>query len=104
MRIILISLLISSQFTSLSAQEITPDSVDTVYAPLDSLDAGLDLALNALKMKRGDLTFRGDYLEPDMYRIDKIDAFMLNPLRLVNSAETLLRKPHQFAFQGTGWS
>ena len=100
MRIILISLLISGQFASLSAQEITPDSVDTVYAPLDSLDAGLDLALSALKMKRGDLTFRGDYLEEDVYRIDKINAFMLNPLKLVNSAETFLRKPHQFAFQG----
>ncbi len=91
MRIILISLLISGQFASLSAQEITPDSVDTVYAPLDSLDAGLDLALSALKMKRGDLTFRGDYLEPDAYRLGEVDHFMQEPLKLINEAGSNLK-------------
>lgn len=96
MRTILISILISVQFASSPAQEIAADSVDSIYVPLDSLTEGLDLALSALKMHRGDLTFRGDYLEPDIYRIDEVNNLMLNPLELVNGTEKILHKHHQF--------
>jgi hypothetical protein len=68
-------------------QEPAPDTADTVYMPLDSLDAGIDLALRALKMNRGDLTFRGDYLEPDEYRIEIVDKFMLTPYELIEYSE-----------------
>ena len=73
------------------AQDIKPDSADTVYAPMDSLNAGLDLALKALKMTRGDLTFRGDYLEPDAYRLPIVDREMQEPLRLIEEVESDLR-------------
>lgn len=103
MRFLLIPVLVLSAFMSLSAQEAVHDSADTIYAPVDSLDAGLNLALSALKMKRGDLTFRGDYLEPDIYRIEEIDDLMISPLKLVDSFERILGKPHRFgtlAFYG----
>lgn len=64
-----------------------PGSVESAYVPLDSLRVGFDTALRVLKMKREDLTFRGDYLERDYYRIPKIDSLMLNPLDLVEFAE-----------------
>ena len=86
MRIILFSVLISGQFVSLSAQDIAPDSVYAAYVPLDSLNEGLDIALSALKMHRGDLTFRGDYLEPDAYRLRFVDDYMKSPLKLIDFA------------------
>jgi hypothetical protein len=92
----LIPVLVLSAFMSLSAQEVVPDSADTIYASLDSLNTGLDLALSALKMKRGDLAFRGDYLEPDIYRLEEIDDFMLSPLKLLDSVERILHEPRQF--------
>jgi len=71
-------------------QDIVPDSTDTIYAPLDSLDAGIDLALQALKMNRGDLTFRGDYLEPDEYRLPVIDYYIKRPFSLLKKAQLSL--------------
>ena len=81
-------------FSFASAQEVVPDSADTVYAPLDSLQAGLDLALGALKMTRGDLTFRGDYLERDPYRLWIVDSIMAKPLDLIVYAGSMLEDMH----------
>jgi hypothetical protein len=80
-------LLVVFLFSVAAAQETVPDSSDTAYVPLDSLDAGLDLALDALKMKRGDLTFRGDYLEPDEYRLPIVGHYIEEPLKMVNRAK-----------------
>jgi hypothetical protein len=85
MRVFLI--LVVCLFSLAAGQEGVPDTSDTTYVPLDSLDAGLDLALDALKMKRGDLTFRGDYLEPDAYRIPWIDVVMNEPFMLPDYAQ-----------------
>ncbi|UCE65464.1 MAG: hypothetical protein JSU85_11410, partial [Candidatus Zixiibacteriota bacterium] len=84
--VVLIILLMLASFSY--SQEPVPDSADTVYMQLDSLDAGIDLALKALKMRRGDLTFRGDYLEPDEFRMPAIDAYMEIPLNLINEANS----------------
>ncbi|UCC78605.1 MAG: hypothetical protein JSW64_10010, partial [Candidatus Zixiibacteriota bacterium] len=43
--------------------------------------------MKALKMNRGDLTFRGDYLEPDRYRLPVIDYYMKEPFGLLNRAQ-----------------
>jgi hypothetical protein len=48
------------------------------------------LALKTLKMRRGDLTFRGDYLEPDEYRLPVIDYYMNEPLILLQKAHNSL--------------
>jgi hypothetical protein len=96
MRIIVILSILLLAGSSYS-QDSAPDSADTVYVPLDSLDAGIDLASRALKLKRSDLTFRGDYLEPDEYRISAIDSVMLKPLKLIGMAERKLKtKMHYF--------
>ncbi len=89
MRILIVSLV--CLFSIASAQEVIPDSIDTLYAPLDSLNAGLDQALDVLKMTRGDLTFRPDYLEPDAYRLPAVDYYMLKPLWLVDYAKSNLK-------------
>ncbi len=86
--VILITLLMLA--SSFYSQEPDPDSADTVYMPLDSLDAGIDLALRALKMRSGDLTFRGDYLEPDKYRLPIINLYMQEPFRLLKKAQNSL--------------
>lgn len=87
MRIVLVAAILIAVWDLCPAQEIKPDSADTVYSPVDSLNAGLDLALRALKMTRGDLTFRGDYLEPDVYRLPVVDQYMEDPLRMINCAK-----------------
>ena len=86
MRLLAVSVLVLCAFLVSSAQEIVPDSVDTFYSPLDSLNAGMNLALKALKMQQGDLTFRGDYLEPDAYRLRFVDDYMKSPLKLIDFA------------------
>jgi hypothetical protein len=48
------------------------------------MQASLNDALKALIMTRGDLTFRGDYLEPDSYRLALIDDIMNDPLRAID--------------------
>jgi hypothetical protein len=90
MRIVVVLSVLLMALVSSRGQEPAPDSADTVYMPLDSLDAGIDLALKALKMHRGDLTFRGDYLEPDQYRLPVIDIYMMEPLRLIKKAHNSL--------------
>ncbi|GAF71058.1 unnamed protein product, partial [marine sediment metagenome] len=57
----------------------------------DSLQSGLNLALAALKMNSKDLTFRGDYINPDHYRFPYIDIYMYQPLRIIKFAEHKLR-------------
>lgn len=87
MRAPLVLLIILLTVLPLSAQQAVTDSSDTTYAPIDSLNAGLDLALDVLTMTRDDLTFRGDYLEPDYYRLPIIDHYMETPLSLIDFAE-----------------
>lgn len=78
------------------SQEPAPDSADTVYMPLDCLNAGIDLVLKELKMDRGDLTFRGDYLEPDEYRMVGFDRLMNKPLDMITIAEKKLKWGYWF--------
>ena len=91
MKIVLSFLMAISISSDALGQDADPDSAGIVYVPLDSLDAGLDLALKALKMKRGDLTFRGDYLEPDVYRLPAINYYMKDPFKLANYAKSNLK-------------
>lgn len=72
----------------LFAQATPPDSA--AFVPLDSLQQAIDLSLKALKMHRGDLTFRGDYLEEDTYRLPEIDTLMKEPLSIINYAGATL--------------
>lgn len=69
-------------------QTETPDSV--AYHPLDSLQHAIDMSLSSLKMQRGDLTFRGDYLQEDPYRLRIVNAYMKEPLRTIDYADSLL--------------
>ncbi len=87
----MILLMLTSLISPVISQEAVPDSSDTTYAPLDSLDAGLVLALDVLKMTRGDLTFRGDYLEPDAYRLPAVDYYMDDPAKLIQYARSNLK-------------
>jgi hypothetical protein len=91
MRILTVSVLIILAAIPVHSQEISPDSTDTIFEPLDSLWTGLDLALDVLKMNREDLTFRGDYLEPDAYRLSEFDYFMEKPMSLVKIADRELK-------------
>jgi len=50
------------------------------------LHDAVDLALDALKAYRGDITFRSDYLEPDPFRIPAIDHYMKEPFKLIDYA------------------
>ncbi len=65
-------------------QAVKPDTISR--NPIDSLQNAIDVGLRAMKMYRGDLTFRGDYLEPDPYRIPMIDKYMKEPLSLIGYA------------------
>jgi hypothetical protein len=49
------------------------------------------MSLSSLKMHRGDLTFRGDYLEVDPYRLPVIDSYMKEPLRTIGYADSVLK-------------
>jgi hypothetical protein len=92
MRIVLVAAILIGIWSPSPAQDIQPDSADTAYVPMDSLNVGLDLALRAMKMTRGDLTFRGDYLEPDVYRLPAVDQYMEEPLELTDYAVSSLRR------------
>ena len=65
-------------------QQATLDSV--AYVPLDSLQLAIDMGLLGIKMHRGDLTFRGDYLEEDVYRMREINDLMTKPLSIIDYA------------------
>lgn len=60
------------------------------FEPLDSLQRAIDMSLMTLKMHRGDLTFRGDYLEEDAYRLPIINSYMKEPLKAVSYATPAL--------------
>ena len=90
MRILIVPLMILLFAIPAYAQDLSPDSTDTVFVPLDSLWAGLDLALDVAKLTRDDLTFRGDYLEPDVYRMTHFDAWMEKPTDILGCAQSRL--------------
>ncbi len=66
------------------AQAPMPDTA--IFNPIDSLQHAIDMSLRAMKMYRGDLTFRGDYLEEDPYRLPLIEDYMKEPLRMIGYA------------------
>lgn len=74
---ILLFLLISHHTISF-AQSIDLDSIR---------NAALDEALRCIKMTRGDLTLRNDYLKIDPFRLKKIDELMKNPLEISSFSE-----------------
>ena len=69
-----------------SGQTAAPDS----FQALDSLQRAIDMSLSSLKMNRGDLTFRGDYLEEDPYRLPIVNAYMKEPLKIIDYADSTL--------------
>jgi hypothetical protein len=73
-----------------------PSSDTAAFNPMDTLQQSIDISLRAMKMYRGDLTFRGDYLEEDPYRIPMIDQFMKDPLRIIGYAASTA-KLHSFS-------
>ncbi len=74
---ILLTLLIFQSAVSV-AQSIDLDSIR---------NAALDEALRCIKMTRGDLTLRNDYLKIDPFRLKKIDELMRNPLEISSFSE-----------------
>ncbi|OGC94692.1 MAG: hypothetical protein A2W25_15860 [candidate division Zixibacteria bacterium RBG_16_53_22] len=60
------------------------------FQALDSLQRAIDMSLSSLKMHRGDLTFRGDYLEEDPYRLPIVDTYMKEPLKIIDFADSVL--------------
>jgi hypothetical protein len=69
-------------------QAPTSDSIP--YNAVDSLQKAIDMSLLSMKMYRGDLTFRGDYLEEDPYRFTMIDDYMKAPLNLIGYAGSIV--------------
>jgi hypothetical protein len=84
MRKTLTLILVIFAFAASWGQVPKPDSIP--YVPLDSLQRAIDMSLATLKMHRADLTFRGDYLEEDPYRLAAIDNYMKEPLKIIDCA------------------
>jgi hypothetical protein len=84
MKKIQICILLSLSFAISYAQTPIIDTSKIAYAPMDSFNIYLDVALKAIAMRRADLTFRGDYLEEDPYRLPMINDLMREPLKIID--------------------
>jgi hypothetical protein len=76
-------------FSVSSAQSPPPDTTAPYYA-LDSLQQAIDRGLLSIKMHRSDLTFRSDYLEEDPYRLQIVNDYMKEPLKMIDLAGSTL--------------